>query len=75
MGLPSCEEVDQFAYDFLEGRLDLKTTRQVERHLETCKNCQRFMASYRKTRALGQSPLTVTLDPDFKEKMLELFRF
>lgn len=71
MGLPTCEEVDQFAYDFLEGRLDPKTTRGVERHLKTCKNCQRFMVSYRKIRALGQSPLTITLDPEFKERVLE----
>lgn len=71
MGLPTCEEVDQFAYTFLERQLDPATTRRVERHLKTCKNCQRFMASYRKTRALGRSPLTITLDPEFEEKMLE----
>lgn len=71
MGLPTCEEVDQLAYDFLEGGLDSKTTRQLELHLKTCKNCQRFMASYRKMRALGKSPLTITLHPEFKEKMLE----
>lgn len=71
MGLPTCEEVDQFAYTFLEGQLDPATTRRVERHLRTCKNCQRFMASYRKTRALGQSPPSIALDPEFKEKMLE----
>ncbi len=71
MGLPTCEEVDQFAYNFLEGQLDPKTTQQVERHLKTCKNCHRFMESYRKTRALGQSPSSIALDPEFKEKMLE----
>lgn len=71
VGLHTCEEVDQFSYDFLEGKLDIQTARQVERHLKTCKNCQRFMTSYRKVRALGQSPLTITLDPEFKEKMVE----
>lgn len=74
MGLPTCEEVDQFAYTFLEGQLDPATTRRVERHLRTCKNCQRFMASYRKTRALGHSPLNITLDPEFKENMLEYLK-
>ncbi|EKD42343.1 MAG: hypothetical protein ACD_73C00196G0002, partial [uncultured bacterium] len=33
MGLPTCEEVDQFAYDFLEGKLDAKTIHQIKRHL------------------------------------------
>lgn len=74
MGLPTCAEVDQFAYDFLEGALDPNIIRQVERHLKTCRNCERFMVSYRKTRALGHSPLTITLDPEFKEKMLEFLR-
>lgn len=71
MGLPTCEEVDQFAYNFLEGQLNPKTTHQVERHLKTCKNCRRFMESYRKIRSLGQSPSSIVLDPEFKEKMLE----
>lgn len=74
MGLPTCEEVDRFAYDFLEERQDPKTRRQVEHHLKTCKNCQRFMASYRKTRSLGQSPLSIVLDPEFKEKMFEFLK-
>lgn len=69
--LPTCEEVDQFIYDFLEGQLDPKTVRQVERHLKICKNCQRFIESYRKTRLLGQNPRTIPLDPEFKDKMME----
>ena len=71
MGIPTCEDLDQFSYDFLEGHLDLKTTRKVERHLKACKNCQKFMVSYRKLRALGKMPLTPSLDSEFKEKMME----
>lgn len=74
MGLPTCREVDQFAYDFLEGQLDPHITRQVARHLKTCKNCERFMTSYRKTRFLDQSPPSIALDPEFKQKMLEFLR-
>ncbi len=69
MGLPTCEEVEQFAYDFLEGVLDSKTARAVERHLKACKNCQRFIAAYRKTAALGKTFPTPSLDPEFKEKL------
>ena len=71
MGLPTCEEVDRFAYAFLEGELDSGTTGQVKRHLRTCKNCQRFMESYQKTRSLGQNPRTIELDPEFKERMMD----
>lgn len=71
MRLPTCEEVDQFAYDFLEGRLDVETMHQVQRHLRVCKNCRRFFDSYRKMRDLGHQPLTITLDSEFKEKLLQ----
>ena len=71
MGIPTCEEVDQFAYDFLAGQLDAKITHQVKRHLKTCKNCQKFMVSYRKTYALAQNLPPPTLDSEFKEKMFE----
>lgn len=71
MGLPTCEEVEQFAYDFLEGALDSRTIMSVERHLKACKNCQRFIAAYRKTVALGKTFEKPTLDPEFKENLFE----
>lgn len=71
MGLPTCEEVEQFTYDFLEGFLDPKTTRQIERHLKKCKNCQRFITSYRKTAALGKTFERPLLDPEFKERLFQ----
>ncbi|MBI2083312.1 MAG: zf-HC2 domain-containing protein [Deltaproteobacteria bacterium] len=71
MGLPTCEEVEQFAYDFLEGVLDSSTMKAVERHLKACKNCQRFIAAYRKTASLGKTFQKPTLDPEFKENLFE----
>lgn len=71
MHLPTCEEVEQFAYDFLEGVLDSRTMKGVERHLKACKNCQRFIVAYRKTAVLGKTFTKPTLDPEFKENLLE----
>ena len=71
MGLPTCEEVEQFAYDFLEGVLDSRTMKAVERHLKACKNCQRFITAYRKTAALGKTFQRLSLDPEFKENLFE----
>lgn len=70
--MPTCEEVEGFSYDFLEGRLDPKITRQVERHLKICPHCIRFMEAYRKIRALGSKEEAPPLDREFKE---EIFRF
>lgn len=70
MGLPTCEEVEQFAYDFLEGSLDPKTKRQVEWHLKACRNCKRFISAYRKIRGLGPTLERPPLDPEFKENIV-----
>jgi len=71
MGLPTCEEVEQFAYDFLEGALDVKTTKAVQRHLQACKNCQRFIVAYRRTSALGKTFPRPSLDSEFKQNLFE----
>ena len=71
MGLPTCEEVEKFAYDFLDGALDPKTARKVERHLKTCKNCQRFILSYKKTVELGQTAPQTSLPDEFKERIFQ----
>ncbi len=65
------EEVEKFAYDFLDGALDPKTTRRVERHLKTCKNCQRFILSYKKTVELGQTAPQTPLPDEFKESIFQ----
>ena len=71
MRLPTCEEVEQFAYDFLEGVLDSKTMKAVEWHLKACKNCKRFIAAYQKTASLGKTFKKPSLDPEFKENLFE----
>lgn len=71
MRVVTCREVERFAYDFLEGFLDPKTTRQIERHLKKCKNCQHFMLSYKKIRELGPMSRRPSLDPEFKEKIFQ----
>lgn len=72
MNLPTCEEVEQFAYDYLEGQLDPQTTHLVDRHLKACKNCLRFLDSYRKTRGAGLRAEVIPLDPEFKQRLFEL---
>ena len=70
----STEEVEKFAYDYLEGHLDHKTTQLVDRHLKRCKNCQRFMNSYRKIRELGTRSKSPPLDPEFTRELSVFLR-
>lgn len=73
-GLPTCEEVTEFAYGYLEGELDSRLVKQFERHLRACGNCSRFVDSYREVarpeRLLGAVPL----DPDFERRVAQFLR-
>lgn len=74
MGLPTCEEVEQLAYDYLDGTLDEKTRRTLERHLMPCKNCRRFIESYRKTKAAAAHLQGPPLDPEFKNYLADFLK-
>lgn len=74
LGLPTCEEVEALAYDFLDGQLDAKTEKALLRHLKLCPPCVRFMEAYRRTRAAGREEAPPPLDPAFKDHLLELFK-
>lgn len=45
----SCEKVDGFLLDYVEGRLDPETARRFEDHIELCPNCERYLEQYRET--------------------------
>lgn len=72
MALPTCQELEEFAYDFLEGRLPTETTHKIERHMKLCRNCLRFIESYRRIKMAGPAVKLPPLDPEFKEKLFEV---
>jgi len=74
MGLPTCEEVDQFTYDYLDGNLDAATTKAIEKHLRLCKNCQKFIASYRLVKEQAPREPAPSIDPEMKEHMFEFLK-
>ena len=74
MRLPTCEEVDRFAYDFLDGVLEPQVLKSIEKHLRFCKSCQKFISSYRLIAAKAKPVLPPPLDAEFKEKMFEFLR-
>ena len=71
MGMPSCQEIEQFAYDYLEGQLEPGRVRNFERHLQGCANCKRFVDSYKKVAWPEQLAQNIPLDPDFEERVVE----
>lgn len=45
----TCEEVNQFIVDYLEGQLPQKTRTQFEQHLSMCPSCVPFLNHYKET--------------------------
>ena len=50
-----CRDFVEDVTDYLEGALDTRTSRAVERHLEKCPHCELYIEQMRETiSAVGQ---------------------
>lgn len=74
MGLPSCEEITEFSYAYLEETLDPNLKDKFERHLKGCGTCRRFVESYRAVAKPTRLSEPVPLDPDFEWKVAEFLK-
>jgi hypothetical protein len=74
MGLPSCQEVERFAYDYLEEKLDGEVARKFERHLRGCRSCENFVRSYRAVAEPERLTGRIELDPDFEARVVGFLR-
>ncbi|MBI4455806.1 MAG: zf-HC2 domain-containing protein [Acidobacteria bacterium] len=74
MGLPTCEEIEQFAYSYLEEELQLEQKRKFERHLRGCRNCQRFIHTYRQVARPERLLQKIPLDPCFESRVVQYLR-
>jgi anti-sigma factor RsiW len=57
----TCREVTDFIGDYVSGDLPGGTRRRFDWHLVTCRNCRRYLATYRATIAAGRAAFA---DPD-----------
>lgn len=74
MGLPSCEEIERFAYSYLEDDLDTELRAKFEKHLRGCANCQNFVRTYREVARPERILRPVPLDPDFERRVIEFLK-
>jgi anti-sigma factor RsiW len=49
----SCREAIDVLADFVDGVMPAELAAELERHLAGCDPCRAYLATYRKTRALG----------------------
>jgi anti-sigma factor RsiW len=51
----TCREVADFVGDYISGDLPAATRRWFDWHLLTCRNCRRYLATYRAAIAAGRA--------------------
>ncbi len=74
LGLPTCEEIGQFAYAYLEEQLESEQRRKFERHLRGCVNCDGFVQSYRQVSKPEILLREVPLNPDFERRVVDFLK-
>jgi len=52
----TCHDVIDVLADYLDQALPPEVVADLERHLAGCEPCRAYLATYRRTRALGAQP-------------------
>ena len=70
---PSCQDVNRFLADFLDGELPLETRTRFEQHLDACPACKTYFDQYAETIRLVRED-TVEIPADLAEHTLQFLR-
>ncbi|MEM8485146.1 MAG: zf-HC2 domain-containing protein [Bacteroidota bacterium] len=70
----SCEEVNDFILDYLEGRLPRETKLKFEKHLEMCPCCVPFLDQYKQTVEMVATEGQIEVPADLAEHTLSFLR-
>jgi anti-sigma factor (TIGR02949 family) len=68
----TCRDLIDVIDEYLDGRLPAAEISALERHLAGCEACRAYLATYRRTRALGARAGRVEM-PDEMRARLRLF--
>ena len=73
-GMPSCQEINQFLTEYLDGDMDPETRQRFENHVSQCAPCHGYFDQYRQTVDLTHTCRDSELPPDLVEHTLEFLR-
>lgn len=71
---PSCREVVDLLFDYLEETLPSDRQRALGRHLEDCPPCLAFVRTYRSTVAAARRLTVEEIPPLLTERLLDFLR-
>lgn len=70
----SCQEVNNFIMDYLDGKLSDETLDGFEKHLKMCPKCTPFLDQYKKTVDLVAEDGQIEVPSDLVEHTLVFLR-
>ncbi len=70
----TCEQINQFIIDYLEGEMDESTHARFEAHLRSCPNCAIFIEQYRSTVAVVGEAKDVDVPPALVDRTIDFLR-
>ncbi len=65
----TCRALIDILDDYLDGALAPDDRAEIERHLAVCEPCRGYLATYRKTRALGAEAGRVEMPEEMKARL------
>lgn len=70
----SCQQVNQFILDYLEGDMDEPTRVSFEAHMQNCPTCGSFLDQYRATTRLVRQADEITIPPAVIDRTIDFLR-
>ena len=65
----TCRDVIEVLADYLDEVLTPEVVASLERHLAGCEPCRAYLATYRRTRALGAQAARVEMPDEMKARL------
>ena len=65
----SCRDVSAVLADSVDGVMPAPMAAELERHLEGCEPCHAYLATYRKTRALGAAAARIDMPAEMRARL------
>ena len=70
----TCRDVIGLLNDYLEGTLAPEDVIALERHLAGCVPCRAYLATYRRTRALGAQATRLEMPDEMRTRLRQFLR-
>ena len=71
---PTCREALDLLSDYVDGELTPKIQRALDRHLEACPPCDRFLKTFQKTHELCREDLSEEMPEELRGRLRSFLR-